>query len=85
MTAVLRGCLKDSRTIDITGYDISLGKFDCSDNTTKTFDDFDYFIVPKDEFSIIGDRLNKLEEGRQKTSSKVSTKKVEDSTSDSEK
>lgn len=46
---ILRAGLKNQKTIDIVGYDLELGKFDCSNGETKTFDDFSYFIVPVEE------------------------------------
>ena len=46
---LLRAGLKNKRTIDIVGYDLEQGKFDCSNGETKTFDDFAYFIVPVKE------------------------------------
>lgn len=49
---VLRAGLKSGKTIDIIGYDLDLGKFDCADGTTKIFDDFSYFIVSSDEMKM---------------------------------
>lgn len=46
---ILRAGLKNKKTIDIVGYDLEQGKFDCSNGETKTFDDFAYFIVPVKE------------------------------------
>ena len=47
---VLKAALKkNGRTIDIVGYDLDLGKFDCSDGSTKTLEEFDYFIVSASE------------------------------------
>lgn len=46
---LLRAGLKNKKTIDIVGYDLEQGKFDCSNGETKTFDDFAYFIVPVKE------------------------------------
>lgn len=40
---------KNGRTIDIDGYDLDLGKFDCSDGSTRVLEDFEYFIVPTSE------------------------------------
>jgi hypothetical protein len=50
---VMRAGLNNKLTIDITGYDLSTGKFDCTDNTTKEIDDFEYFIIPRDELKAI--------------------------------
>lgn len=57
---ILRAGLKNGKTIDIVGYDLELGKFDCSDGATKEFESFEYFIVPKDEMSVISERINGL-------------------------
>ena len=46
---LLRAGLKNKKTIDIVGYDLEQGKFDCSNGETRTFDDVAYFIVPVKE------------------------------------
>lgn len=60
MATVLRAGLTDGKTIDIQGYDLEMGKFDCSDNRTRTFTDFQYFIVPSNEFADIAERLKAM-------------------------
>lgn len=55
--AVLRAGLTSGLTISITGYDLELGRFDCSDGTTRSFDDFEYFILPVNELKDISTRL----------------------------
>lgn len=55
--AVLRAGLTSGLTISITGYDLELGKFDCTDGETRTIDEFDYFIVPVDEMKNLSERL----------------------------
>lgn len=59
MAVVLRAGLTDKSTIDITGYDLELGKFDCTDGKTRVYDDFMYFIVPKDEMKEIVESFEK--------------------------
>lgn len=59
MATVLRAGLKDNGTIDIVGYDLELGKFDCSDKKTRTLEDFEYFIIPREELKEISDKLKK--------------------------
>lgn len=59
MKTVLRAGLNNNKTIDIIGYDLELGKFDCSDGSTKTFEDIKYFIVPKEEMEDVSKRLLK--------------------------
>lgn len=56
----LYGYTKDKKIIDITGYDLELGNFDCADNITRTFDEFEKFIISKDELKNISIRLNNL-------------------------
>ena len=57
---MIYGYTKEKKIVDIIGYDLELGKFDCSDNTTKTFDYFEKFIISKDELKNISLRLNNL-------------------------
>lgn len=59
-SSCLYGYTKDKKIIDITGYDLELGKFDCADNITRPFDEFEKFIISKDEFKNISIRLNNL-------------------------
>lgn len=54
----IRAGLTNGNTITITGYDLELGKFDCTDGLTRGFDEFSYFIIPSEEFKSIGERLN---------------------------
>lgn len=59
---LLRAGFTNGETISITGYDLELGKFDCTDGKTHDFEDFEYFIVPVDEMKSISERLgNKIE------------------------
>ena len=57
MQTILRAGLKTGLTISITGYDLELGKFDCTDGKTRTIDEFNYFIVPVDEMKNLSERL----------------------------
>lgn len=59
-SSCLYGYTKDKKIIDITGYDLELGKFDCADNITRPFDEFEKFIISKDELKNISIRLNNL-------------------------
>lgn len=59
-SSCLYGYTKDKKIIDIIGYDLELGKFDCADNMTRTFDEFEKFIISKDELKNISIRLNSL-------------------------
>ena len=64
--ALIRGGLISGRTVDIIGYDLEMGKFDCSDNITRQYSDFDYFILPKDEMKEISEKIARLNEERPK-------------------
>ena len=66
MKTSLRAGLKNGRTITITGYDLELGKFDCSDGTSKVFEDFEYFIIPVSEMKEISARLSDKIENNKK-------------------
>lgn len=72
MEILLRGKLNnDNRDIvDIVGYDLELGKFDCHDGQTRVPDDFIYFIIPKDEMKEINKYISKLNEAKSKTAKK---------------
>lgn len=59
-SSCLYGYTKDKKIIDIIGYDLELGKFDCADNITRPFDEFEKFIISKDELKNISIRLNNL-------------------------
>lgn len=37
---LLRGVLKNGMTVDVIGYDLDLGRFDCTDGKTYVYDDF---------------------------------------------
>lgn len=54
----IRAGLINGKTITISGYDLELGKFDCLDGATRSFEDFAYFIIPSEEFQSIGKKLN---------------------------
>lgn len=63
----MRAALLDGRTITITGYDLELNKFDCSDGVTRGAEDFSYFILSPKEMKSIEERLNELIEHSEKT------------------
>ena len=54
----IRAGFTNGTTITINGYDLELGKFDCTDGQTHTFEDFSYFIIPSEELQAISKRLN---------------------------
>ena len=57
-TMKIRAGLTNGNTITINGYDLELGKFDCTESLTRSFEDFSYFIVPSAEFKMISKRLD---------------------------
>ena len=73
MQTILRAGLKTGLTISITGYDLELGRFDCSDGTTRSFDDFEYFILPVNELKDISTRLAEKIETSKKNRKNVIT------------
>lgn len=73
---LLRGKLANSDIfVDIIGYDLELGKFDCHDGVTRTPDDFRYFVVPCNEMKEINKYVSELNEMKSKTSNRTSTQK----------
>lgn len=79
MKTLLRGKLAGTDIfVDIIGYDLELGKFDCHDGVTRTPDDFRYFVIPCDEMKTINKYVSELNEKKAKTSSRSPvTKKTE--------
>ena len=45
----MKGVLNNRKKIEITGYDLQLGRFDCEDETTRAADDFKEFILTYEE------------------------------------
>ena len=78
---LLRGELKSGKTIDITGYDIDLGKFDSTSGKTYTYDDVKFFYIGSDELKdIIGStKLNATKQAE--TIAKKTSKKTDANTS----
>lgn len=73
---LLRAELKSGKTTDIVGYDVDLGKFDCSNDKTITYNDVKTFYVPSEELKemiskIKSDTKNKVETIAKKTSKKT--------------
>lgn len=76
MKTLLRGKLAGTDTfVDIIGYDLELGKFDCHDGVTRTPDDFRYFVIPCDEMKNINKYVSELNEKKNKISSRTSVQK----------
>lgn len=76
MKTLLRGKLANSDIfVDIIGYDLELGKFDCHDGVTRIPDDFRYFVVPCNEMKEINKYVSELNETKSKTSNRTSTQK----------
>ena len=78
MKIVLRGGLRTTgKTIDIVGYNLEVGKFDCTDGKTYKLEDFSYFIVPADEMK---EYRIKPKETLKKTTTKPETESVKATT-----
>lgn len=74
MKTLLRGKLAGTDIfVDIVGYDLELGKFDCHDGVTRTPDDFRYFVIPCNEMKTINAYVSELNE--KKTKAKTTTRK----------
>lgn len=79
MKTLLRGKLAGTDIfVDIVGYDLELGKFDCHDGVTRTPDDFRYFVIPCDEMKNINTYVSELNEKKTKVSSRISAQKKEE-------
>lgn len=63
---LMRGKLLDDRIVDIIGYNIELGKYDCYDGITRTNKDFKTFYISRNEMSEIGMEMKFLNENREK-------------------
>ena len=71
MKTLLRGKLAGTEIfVDIIGYDLELGKFDCHDGVTRTPDDFRYFVIPCNEMKNINAYVSELNEKKSKTSAR---------------
>lgn len=71
MKAVIK---KNGKTINITGYDLDMGKFDCSDDKTRMLADFDYFIITADEMQDLTVKKEKSKNDSSTKSTKNATK-----------
>lgn len=77
MKTLLRGKLAGTDIfVDIVGYDLELGKFDCHDGVTRTPDDFRYFVIPCNEMKAINAYVSELNEKKTKAKT-TARKKVE--------
>ena len=65
---LLRGELNNGLTVDITGYDIGLYKFDSTDGKTYHIDDFKFLYVPSKEIKEIVTYITKQTENKIKAS-----------------
>lgn len=66
VSVLLRGRLNDDRIVDIIGYNIELGKFDCHDGITRCTQDFKTFYVSRAEMEDIALEMKYLNESREK-------------------
>lgn len=57
----MKAKLKDGNIVNIFGYDLQLGKFDCDDGITRVTDDFEQFIIPESEMESIVNMVYSLE------------------------
>lgn len=75
---LLRGVLKSGLSVDVTGYDLDLGRFDCTDGKTYTYNDMKIFYIPSDELKDMIGKLKVDTEAKTKALNKKNdVKKVE--------
>lgn len=61
---LLRGGLESGSMMDIYGYDLALGRFDCADGQTRGLDSFKFFIWPREEMKDVGEYISNLLENK---------------------
>lgn len=77
MKTLLRGKLAGTDIfVDIVGYDLELGKFDCHDGVTRVPDDFRYFVISSEEMKNINSYVSELNEKKSKSAPRSSRKKT---------
>ena len=64
---LMRGRLHDFGYVDIIGYSLELGKFDCSDGITRELDDFDLVQISRNEMKEICEKFEKMNENQKRT------------------
>ena len=64
---LMRGRLHDFGYVDIIGYSLEFGKFDCSDGITRELDDFDLVQISRNEMKEICEKFEKMNENQKRT------------------
>lgn len=72
---ILRGELKNRKTIGIVGYDLDLGRFDGEDGKTYSYDDFYFLYMRMNELKDIVDTIKKQTETRVRNEIEKTSKK----------
>lgn len=84
-TVMLRGELKSGLTVDVTGCDFDLGRFDCTDGKTYVYEDFKFFYITPERIKEIISTIKHQTETKTKAINQKQTKKAEDEINVSEK
>lgn len=77
-TVMLRGELKSGLTVDVTGCDFDLGRFDCTDGKTYVYEDFKFFYITPERIKEIISTIKHQTETKTKAINQKQTKKAED-------
>lgn len=77
-TVMLRGELKSGLTVDVTGCDFDLGRFDCTDGKTYVYEDFKFFYITPERIKEIISTIKHQTEAKTKAINQKQTKKAED-------
>ncbi len=78
---LLRGKIHGGQTVDIVGYDLDLGRFDCTNGKTYLFNDFECLYMTGDNLEDIIKTVKHQTETRVKALNKSTTKKAQVTTS----
>ena len=84
-TVILRGELKSGLTVDVTGCDFDLGRFDCTDGKTYVYEDFKFFYITPERIKEIIGTIKHQTETKTKAINQKQTKKAENEINVSEK
>lgn len=77
---LLRGKIHGGQTVDIVGYDLDLGRFDCTNGKTYLFSDFECLYMTGDNLEDIIKTVKHQTETRVKALNKATSKKPQTTT-----
>lgn len=76
-TVLIRGELKSGLTVDVTGCDFELGRFDCTNGKTYVYDDFKFFYIAPDRLKEIVGTVRTQTETKVKAINSKQNKKID--------